>query len=180
MEYLKESEASTHQRHRRQRTTRTLTVVALLMFGSFAFAAAYYQGWVGNRTSPKPLASPGCQTADTTQPLSPNAVTINVYNATTRAGLAATVAKSLRTQGFKVVSVANDPTGKSMRGVGEVRHGLTGTAGAALAATRLSGARVVRDDRTDGTVDLVLGSRFKALTAPSRVSPPKVSPTPSC
>ena len=180
MQYLKESEASIQQRRRRQRTARTLTVVALMLFGSFAFAAAYYQGWVGNRTATKPLANPSCQRADPNLSLSPSAVSINVYNGTTRAGLAATVAKSLRSQGFRVVSVANDPTGKSMAGVGEVRHGPTGTAGATLAAARLQGARVVRDDRADNSVDLVLGSRFKALTAPARPGPAKATPTPSC
>jgi hypothetical protein len=110
--------------------------------------------------------------------LTPSAVTVNVYNATDRQGLAASVAKSLRTQGFKV---ANDPLSKSISGVGEVRRGPTGEAGATLAAARLSGAKVVRDQRTDQTVDMVLGNRFRALSAPPRVAPPKAgTPTPSC
>jgi hypothetical protein len=181
VEYLKESEASTHHRRRRQRTARTLTVIALLMLGSFAYAAAYYQGWVGNSASPQPLASRDCQSADRSRSLSPEEVTINVYNATDRAGLAASVAKSLRTLGFTVAKVANDPKGRSMAGVGEVRHGPTATAGATLVGARLSGARVVRDDRTDDTVDLVLGRRFRALNAPARTGPPKAgSPSPSC
>jgi hypothetical protein len=179
VEYLKESEASIHHRRRRQRTVRTLTVIALMMFGSFAVAAAYFQGWLGN--SAKPSAAPGCQTAVRSQSLSPEEVTINVYNATDRAGLAASVAKSLRALGFTVAKVANDPTGKSMAGIGEVRHGPTAAAGATLVAARLSGAKVVRDDRTDDTVDLVLGKRFRALKAPARAGPPKAgSPRPSC
>ena len=179
MENLKESEAPSHQQRRRKRTVRTLTVVALLMLVTFAAAAVYYQGWAGNKASPTPPANAGCQSADPS--LTPGAVTINVYNATDRAGLAGSVAKSLRTQGFKVATVANDPTGKSMTGVGEVRHGPTGAAGASLAAARLSGAKVVRDERTDNTVDVVLGRRFRALSTPAKTGPPKAgSPSPSC
>jgi LytR cell envelope-related transcriptional attenuator len=184
VEYLKESEASIHHRRRQRRTALTLTAVALMMFGTFALAVAYYQGWVGNRSGPgsgQPLASPSCQRGTPAQALTAKGVTINVYNATDRKGLAASVAKSLRTQGFKVAKVANDPLSKSISDVGEVRHGPTGAAGATLAAARLSGAKVVRDERTDETVDFVLGNKFTALSAPPKVAPAKGStPTPSC
>ena len=179
MEYLQESGASIHRRRRRRRAAITLTVVGLVMVGTFAYAAAYFQGWVVTR-SPSPSASPTCQAVTPGQALTPSAVTINVYNATDRAGLAASVAKSLRTQGFKVAKVTNDPLGKPIGGVGEVRHGPTGTAGATLAATRLSGAKVVPDGRTDNTVDLVLGNKFTALSVPPKVAPSKATkPTPS-
>jgi hypothetical protein len=180
VEPLLESEASIRAR-RRRRTTLTLTVVAVLMLGTFAFAGAYYQGWIGGGSTSKPVANAKCQRTGRAQPSGPKAVTVNVYNATDRTGLAASVAKSLRTQGFKIAKVTNDPLGKSIRGVGEVRHGRMGAGGATLAAARLRGAKVVSDRRTDATVDLVLGNRFTALSAPARVSPPNVStPTPSC
>lgn len=179
MDHLEESGASIHRRRRRRRAAVTLTFVALLMLGTFAYAAAYFQGWVGDRV-PKPVASPACQVVTPAQALKPSAVTINVYNATNRTGLAASVAKLLRTQGFKVGKVANDPLGKPIAGVGEVRHGQTGAAGATLAATRLSGVKVVPDKRTDNTVDLVLGNKFTALLAPPKVAPSKATkPTPS-
>lgn len=150
-----------------------------MMLGSFAYAAAYFQGWVGNG-APTAEASSDCQVVTRAQALKASTVTINVYNATDRAGLAASVAKSLRTQGFKVAKVTNDPLGKPIGGVGEVRHGPTGTAGATLAATRLSGAKVVPDGRTDNTVDLVLGNKFTALSVPPKVAPSKATkPTPS-
>ena len=62
---------------------------------------------------------------------------------------------------------------------------LTGAAGATLAATRLLGAKVVPDGRTDDTVDLVLGNKFTALSAPPKIAPlktakPTLSPTNSC
>jgi hypothetical protein len=182
VDYLKESEASIQRRLRRRRTTLTLTVVAALMFGTFAIAAAYYQGWVGDKSTTRPSARPICQRGAPGQAaLTPRAVTINVYNATDRQGLAASVAKLLRTQGFTVAKVANDPLSKSIGGVGEVRRGPTGEAGATLAGARLSGAKVVRDQRTDQTVDIVLGDKFTALSAQPKVAPPKAgTPTPSC
>jgi hypothetical protein len=181
-EYLKETEASVNHRRRQRRTTLILTVVAALMLGTFTIAAAYYQGWIGDKSSAtKPQASPSCQRGASGQAATAKAVTINVYNATDRQGLAASVAKSLRTQGFKVAKVANDPLSKSIAGVGEVRHGPTGAAGATLAAARLAGAKVVGDARTDETVDLVLGNKFTALSAAPNVTPPKGSaPTPAC
>jgi len=176
--------ASIYRRRRRRRAAITLTLVSLMMLGTFAYAAAFFQGWVGDR-APKPVASPACQTVTRPQALKPSAVTINVYNATNRQGLAASVAKALQTQGFTIAEIANDPLGKQIGGVGEVRYGPTGKAGATLAATRLSGAKVLRDARSDATVDLVLGNRFTALQAPPKVTPalatkPRPSPTAPC
>jgi hypothetical protein len=179
MDQLQESGASIRRRRRRRRAAITLTLVTLVMLGTFAYAAAYVQGWVGARTAPKTVASPACQAAAPVKALTPRAVTMNVYNSTDRSGLAASVAKSLRTQGFTVADVANDPLGRPIAGVGEIRHGPTGAAAAALAATRLGGARLVVDARTDATVDLVLGVKFKVLSVPPKVAPAKTSkPTP--
>lgn len=186
MAYPQRSRPSIYRQRRRRRAAITLTLVAVMMLGTFAYAAAYFRGWVGGDPAPKAEASAGCQVASSTRALRPSAVAINVYNSTNRQGLAASVAKSLRTQGFQVQDVANDPLGKQIAGVGEVRHGRTGTAGAALAAARLSGAKVVADKRTDATVDLVLGNRFTALRAPPKVTTanatkaPPSPPTDSC
>jgi len=138
------------------------------MLGTFAYAAAYFQGWVA-ATPKSSQASSACQGSAAAAALTPGAVTLNVFNATNRDGLAKSVAKTLRTQGFKIGQVINDPLGKRIVGVGEVRHGKLGAADAALAAKRLPGAKLVLDKRTDDSVDLVLGNRFSSLRAPSRV-----------
>jgi uncharacterized membrane protein (DUF485 family) len=124
VEQLHESGASIHRRRRRRRAAITMTLVALVMLGAFTYAAAYFQGWVG-KAVPKSAASAACQPAGPVKALTPSAVTLNVYNSTGRVGLAASVAKSLRTLGFKVVDVANDPLGRPISGVGEIRHGPT-------------------------------------------------------
>ncbi len=178
---LHESGASIHRRRRRRRAAITLTLVAIVLLGTFAVAAAYFQGWVGSRV-PNPAATTACQPVTPAKPLAPRAVMLNVYNSTDRSGLAASVAKSLRTQGFRVIDVANDPLGRELSGVGEVRHGRAGTAAAALAVTRLKGAKLVLDKRKDSTVDLVLGTTFTALSKPPKVAPAKPGkavPTPS-
>ena len=182
MDQLHESGASIHRRRRRRRAAITMTLVARVMLGTFTYAAAYFQGWVGTRSVPKPVASAPCRPAGPVKALTPGTVTLNVYNSTDRQLLAASVAKSLRTLGFKVVDVANDPLGRPITGVGEIRHGPTGAAAAAFARTRLAGAKLVLDNRTDSGVDLVLGTKFTALTVPPKVAPPKPgkpSPSPS-
>ena len=184
MDHVKETRASIQRRHRRRRAAITLTIVGLLMVGAFWYAATYFQGWVATGT-PRSVASSSCHPVTAERSVTPNVVTINVYNATDRAGLAAAVAKSLQTQGFKVARVTNDPLGKSIDGVGEVRRGQAGTAGGTLAATRLAGAKVVPDGRTDDTVDLVLGNSFTALSLPPTAAPstgttPKPTTIPSC
>ena len=193
MDYAQQPAVSIYHRRRQRRAAITLLLVSLMMLGSFAYAAAYFQGWVG-KGAPTAEASSDCQAVTRAQALKASAVTINVYNATDREGLAASVAKSLRTHGFKVSAVANDPLGKQIAGVGEVRRGRTGAAGAALVATRLPGVKVVPDQRSDGTVDVVLGNKFTSLRAPSTAVPgaprkvipanatkpkPSLSPSPS-
>ncbi|MEP7368989.1 MAG: LytR C-terminal domain-containing protein [Dermatophilaceae bacterium] len=175
---------SIRRRRQRRRAAITMTLVAVLMFGTFAYAAAYFQGWLS--TAPNTSqASPACQGQGVADALTPRAMIINVYNATDRDGLAKSVAKSLRSQGFTIGEVTNDPLGRRIVGVGEVRHGRPGNAGAALLAKRLPGAKLVLDKRSDRSVDLVLGSRFTALRAPAGVVPakatrPTTSPASSC
>ena len=87
-----------------------------------------------------------------------------------------------RDEGFKIATIDNDPLGKTILGVGEIRHGPSGLEGAILAAQRLPGATLVQDSRMDASVDIVMGQAFSALTVPARVaSSTKAKPaTPHC
>lgn len=182
MDYLHESGVSIYRRRRRQRAVITLTCVILLLLGTVAYAASYVQGWVGN-TAPTAVANASC----TNPALKPSGVTINVYNASNRTGLAASVARALEKQGFKVATVDNDPLGKTLLGAGEIRAGQSGAAGAVLLAKRLARAGMMQDDRMDASVDIVLGVKFKALRVPPRASAPSrltilkgAKPSPGC
>jgi hypothetical protein len=157
----------------------TMMCVSFLLFGTAVYAASYVQGWVGNRPT-KTVASASCNAATASRALTPGGVTVNVYNSTDRNGLAATAASSLQKQGFKVATVDNDPLGKAIPGIGEIRHGPTGLEGATLAAKTLPTAKVVQDDRMDASVDLVLGKTFKSLKVPPKVVASKTATTPHC
>jgi len=177
MDYLHESGASIYRRRRRRRAVITLSCVSLVLIATVAYATSYVQGWVG---TPKPasVVNASC-TSDPT--LKPSGVTLNVYNASARTGLAASVARALEKKGFRVATVDNDPLGKTILTVGEIRAGPSGAAAAALVSTRLVGARVVQDDRPDASVDLVLGKRYRALSTPPKINVTKgIRPTPKC
>lgn len=142
----------------------SLVVVAVLAAG--LVAAAMYFGYIGGPggtdvaiTSPTP-----CVTA-AAKPLDPRKVKVNVYNATSRSGLAAGTADELRAKRFSVGVVANDPTGAKVSGTALVRYGPKGAASAKLVAAQVKGAKLVRDRRTNATVDLVLGNGFNGLSS---------------
>jgi len=168
VEYLPESAPSIYRRRRHRRAAITLTIVTSLLFATLVYAASYVQGWVGSQAA-GPVAA-ACGAVSKVRPLTPRDVTINVYNTTPRAGLAAAVAYRLKRQGFKVASVDNDPLGLTVQGVGQIRHGRAGTASAVLARTRLRGATLVEDGRTDASVDVVLGSTFRKLSVPPKTT----------
>lgn len=176
MDYLHESGVSIYRRRRRRRAVITLCCVGLMLIGTVGYAASYVQGWVG---SPEPTVVNANCSVD--PKLKPSGVTLNVYNASARTGLAAAVARALEKKGFRVATVDNDPLGKTILTVGEIRAGPSGAAAAALVSARLVGARVVQDDRPDASVDLVLGKRYRALSTPPTVKATKgVIPAPKC
>jgi hypothetical protein len=161
-------ESAASRRHRRNRRTAIILVVLVAaLAGAFYYAASYM-----NRPS-TPAAASDCPTTDITAKgpdaqVAPGQVTVNVYNSTSRAGLAADTAKSVKARGFVVGKVANDPAKKKIDGVGEVRFGANGKAASALVVALLDGATPVQDARADATVDLVIGNGFKQLNpAPS-------------
>ena len=78
--------------------------------------------------------------------------------------------------------MTNDPLQRTVTGTAEVRYGKSGAAKAKLVLGLVKGAKPVRDARTDASVDLVLGDKFTALTAPTKqVAAPAAGATvPAC
>lgn len=158
--------AASRRRRRHTRTAIILVVLVFLLAGAFYYAASYF-----NKPS-SPAAASGCATGDITvgpaagkaAVLTPSQITVNVYNSTTRAGLASDTAKSVKDRGFVVGKVANDPLKKNVPGTAELRFGQSGKTAAALVAPLVAGATPVVDARPDATVDLVLGAGFQGLT----------------
>ena len=90
---------------------------------------------------------------------------IRVLNASGRGGQAADVAGALRDLGFAQPTAANDPVYANTRlnCQGQIRFGDAGQAGAAAVWLVAPCTELYRDDRSDDSVDLVLGTEFSAL-----------------
>lgn len=130
--------------------------------------------WLGGRDSgvqggaSTPTASP----CPTPAPLpAATTVTVNVFNATDKAGLAKKAATDLESRSFGIGDVGNDESKRTVTGVAEVRHGPAGERAAALVAANIAGAvTLVPDQRTDATVDLAIGPAYAGLAAPAEVT----------
>ncbi|WP_416973695.1 LytR C-terminal domain-containing protein [Streptomyces sp. 4F14] len=101
----------------------------------------------------------------------PAQITVNVFNATTRSGLAKTTADELKKRGFKVGQVGNAPAqfDKKVAGTG-VLVGLPTASGTSLPVlgVQLPGAQRRMDAaRKDASVDLIIGNAFKSLATPA-------------
>lgn len=180
MSYVVESGATQRARKRR-RTAITLLIVLAMLVGAFYYAAEYWK-------NPGRSSAAGCPTATATATgtaappgaptpaaaPAPGQITVNVYNATNRAGLAGETAKEMKARGFVVGTVANDPQKKSISQPAEVRFGKNGEAAAKVILALVPGAATAGDARADASVDLVLGNGFKSL-APA---PPGPTPVP--
>ncbi|HMM96205.1 LytR C-terminal domain-containing protein [Phycicoccus sp.] len=160
-EYTSESPASVEARRRRRRSVVVIGVVLLALFFAFWYGLSYYRADENARASKPP--PPTCRPYDAAA-RTPEQVTVNVFNATTRPGLAGKTAVQLRQDGFLIGLVANDPTKRRPPKVAEVRYGPTGKPDAQLLLKVLpKGSTSTMDTRKDATVDVALGAGFKAL-----------------
>lgn len=91
---------------------------------------------------------------------------IRVLNASGRGGQAAEVAGALHDLGFAQPVPANDPiyANTKLTCQGQIRFGEAGEAGAAAVWLVAPCAELFRDDRSDDSVDLALGTDFSTLT----------------
>jgi hypothetical protein len=91
---------------------------------------------------------------------------VRVLNASGRGGQAADVADALRDLGFAQPAAANDPIYANTRMTcqGQIRFGEAGQAAAAAVWLVAPCTELFKDDRSDDSVDLALGTEFSALT----------------
>lgn len=187
-------------RHRKQKSP-VIAIILVVVGMVVLFAAGYGLSRViqgSGSSSSQPTASPSGESSESvsspsasplpcvTVTVTPGAglpstsqVTTNVYNATDRTGLAATTAEELQRRGFVIGTIDNDPLGKSVSGVAEIRHGPSGKSAAELMAFYVPGAVLVDDGRDDATVDTVLGAAFTQVAAQSEVEDAILAPSPS-
>jgi hypothetical protein len=98
----------------------------------------------------------------------PRRITVNVFNATTRQGLAKQTADELKRRGFRIGDVGNAGAqyDKKVKGIG-LLLGPASAQGTSLPvlATQLTGAeRRTEAGRKGATLDLIIGNRFRGLT----------------
>lgn len=145
--------------------------------------------------APTPTAAPGAPAAsgapaapqgDPHAIPQPAAVTVNVYNATTKAGLAGRTAEELKKRGFTIGKVGNAPAelDKKVPGTAQVIAGPGGAGAATLLVSQIAGATATADARTDASVDFVVGDSYNALldetqAAAALALATKPSPTPT-
>ncbi|MGW1375696.1 LytR C-terminal domain-containing protein [Streptomyces sp. NPDC002446] len=109
----------------------------------------------------------GAQAQNAAQkPPAPGTLTVNVFNATPRSGLAKRTADELKKRGFKIGKVGNAPAAydKKIKGAGILLGPRASADGPMkVLATQLAGAQQKTDDRKGTELDLILGDAFKDL-----------------
>ncbi|MFF5770023.1 LytR C-terminal domain-containing protein [Streptomyces californicus] len=120
----------------------------------------------------------------------PAAIKVNVYNATTRSGLAKDAAEELKKRGFTIGEVGNASKeyDKKVPGTGVLLGAPAAkNGGFTVLGTQLAGAVEKTDARKTGEIDLILGTKFKAFSTPQEataamtaLTKPAPAPSPSC
>ena len=162
--YEAESASVARARTRRRKAAVTVALLALALFFAFWWAWSYYKESAdGTKPTAGPSAGATCQ-PDGDGVVAPQKITVNVFNSTTKAGLAAGAAKEFSARGFLVGTVSNDPQKKQIPGAAEVRFGPSGAAyGDLVLKTVGQGATPVPDARPESTVDVALGEGFTSV-----------------
>lgn len=178
-----------------------LRTALVLLVGLAALVAAGWFGWaMANRGDDTTATGPSTSTSTSASscapaapsptstrkpkpPPKPKTITVNVYNSTTRSGLARKTADLLHDRGFMIGNVTNDHAPKPVVGIAEVRYGPKGVPAAHVVAAQVMGAKLVEDKRTSADVDLAVGAKYKKLATPAQVKAamsPSAKPTTSC
>lgn len=161
-------------RHRRKLVLSTAAAVVALGLAGWGtlqiidvFTGGDKQASAADR--PKACPSPSASAPVKTLP-KPAAIKVNIYNATTRSGLAKTAADELKKRGFAIGKVDNAPAAydKKVPGTGVLLGGTTAMNGSfPVLATQLPGATQKTDTRSTKDVDLIIGTKFKAFSTPA-------------
>lgn len=166
------------RRRRRRRIRGPLTLVVLI--GLVAGA-----GWFGWHAVLKAIPGAGpdlvCSTPSPGQKqrIAATNVIVNVYNASEIGGLAERTATDLRQRGFTVGTVANDPEKAKVK-FAEVRGRAKDAPEVILVAAQVAKEKVRVDDRTDASVDLVLGSDFQGFVTKAPTAMDVTTTVPVC
>ena len=110
--------------------------------------------------------------------------TTNVYNGSQRIGMAGITAEVLGVRGFKIGEVGNYDE-REISISAEIHFGKNGRQAAALVAAYINNSKLVQDDRTDNSGDVLVGQGFDEVRtnrdAKEELARPVASPSgPGC
>lgn len=151
---------------------RVLHGVVLVLLVGFIAAAIITALAIINGQLKIPAAAPAEESVSTCPAAmfdyTPNdQINLNVYNSTSRPGLARSVADEFLARKFVVGAVSNVDAG--YRGAAAVISGAAGQSAAFSVQRNLPGSDYFQDSRTDGSVDVILAQDYAALTPPDLV-----------
>ncbi|AWH92018.1 envelope integrity protein Cei [Dietzia lutea] len=161
----------------RLRTPYVLFVIVALILGALVWAAALR----GDDAATQAVACPlppaaeeegleeeSVDALDQVEPALLTDTRIRVLNANGQSGQAGAVAAELAERGFQPAgsdAIGNDPVyGQALECHGQIRYGDAGRAAARSLSLAAPCMQLVTDGRTDGTVDLALGTTFSRLS----------------
>lgn len=174
----------------------SVAALSLVGWGTLQLIDVFTGGDQASAAGPKAdcasKISPSPSTPTATLP-KPGQITVNVFNATQRGGLAKKTADELKKRGFRIGDVGNATAAydKKVKGTG-LLLGPTSALKTSLPVlgTQLAAAETRTDTRKGAEVDLIIGSAFKnlnskpvadkALTALTHPQPTATSSKKSC
>ena len=148
-------------RQRRQTYTFMVVFGVVLVVGAVALGN-WLQWWtIGGQITPVALS---CPVQEVTKP---ELTRVNVYNATTRPGLAAAVGKELGERGFDVLSIETEEPDEPIRAVVQIRFSESALREARTVARQFPGTVVMEpvEAEDEGAVDVVIGTRYKRMVS---------------
>jgi LytR cell envelope-related transcriptional attenuator len=145
-----------------------VSLIALLLLTSLVWWRVLHRG--GEAGAESTACPTPTTTVSETLPAQ-SQVTVEVLNATTRAGIAAKARTALTERGFNSPKPAtNDRPRVRVRGVAEIRYGPSGEKGAKLLAYYFPGAKLVPTASKVATVVVSLGDKYKRVETAETVT----------
>lgn len=142
----------------------TMQLIDVFSGGSKKTSAA------GSKTGCRPSGATPTTAAQVKALPKPGQITVNVYNATDRSGLAKSTADELKKRGFRIGNVGNASKqyDKKVKGTGILLGPASALRGSLpVLGTQLTGAEQHSEAGRNGTdLDLIIGDGFKGLAQP--------------
>ncbi|MFP1626132.1 LytR C-terminal domain-containing protein [Streptomyces sp. 5K101] len=143
-----------------------VVALGLAGWGTMQLVDAFTGGGKKSTTAATRTCEPVPTVSAAPVPPKPRQVTVNVYNATPRSGLAKAAADELKKRGFTIGKVGNATPeyDKKVPGTAVLLGGPTAHEGYfRVLGTQLLGTQLKTDTRKTADIDLIIGTAYKAL-----------------